>query len=129
MPAFRRQQVQLVCQPLLVALGYDDPDDPEEQQDEGEDGQEVPPAESSSEELSTDFGGTSGDRGAGGTDFGSTMTDGVDRVGRGGGGAEKLRASSSSSSSSLSAATAARKPENVAAVDTSVPGHDAIPKH
>lgn len=130
MPAFRRQQVQLACQPLLVALGYDDPDNPEEQQDEGEDGQQEPQGESLSEDLSTAFDEISSDRGAGGTDFGSSMTDGVDRVGRGGGGAEKLQASSPSSSTSLLAATAARKPESVAAaVDTIVPRHDAIARH
>ncbi|CAM9433549.1 unnamed protein product [Ectocarpus sp. 6 AP-2014] len=130
MPTFRRQQVQLACQPLLVALGYDDPEDLEEQQDAGEDGQEKSQGESSSEELSTAFDGTSSDRGAGGTGFGSSMTDGVNRVGHGGGGAEKLRSSSALPSSSLSAATAARNPESVAAAaDTILPGHDAIARH
>ena len=34
MPAFRRQQVQYACQPLLVALGYDEPEsvDPSSEQ-------------------------------------------------------------------------------------------------
>ncbi|CAM9617682.1 unnamed protein product [Ectocarpus sp. 4 AP-2014] len=122
MPTFRRQQVQLACQPLLMALGYDDPEDPEEQQDAGEDGQEESQGESSSEELSTAFDGTSSDRGADGTDFGSSMTDGVNR--------EKLLASSALPSSSLSAATASRNSESVAAAaDTILPGHDAIARH
>ncbi|CAM9478890.1 unnamed protein product [Ectocarpus sp. 12 AP-2014] len=129
MPTFRRQQVQLACQPLLVALGYDDPEDPEEQQDSGEDGQEESQGESSSEEHSTPFDGTTSDRGADDTDFGSSMTDGVNRAGYGGGGEEKLRASSALPSS-LSTAAAARNPESVAAAaDTILPGHDAIAKN
>ena len=49
MPAFRRQQIQYACQPLLIALGYDEPDTSEEEEEggpwEGEDGGLEPSAQ------------------------------------------------------------------------------------